>query len=250
VLVAMFCRCYNAPIVWPTGNRLPLASAALAPEKTPRRNSPTFIKKPAMPWLLSSWPNSLKPLGRAARQPSGIPPPRSVFAAPTGKPRHKKLPYASVDRPPQSRRLHPAISRLPRLFSPLLNRACRLNRPLPPLKRLTRRLRTVLLLPSPTRHHAVRAAVAVAVAAIDGKPAPLPKYQPFRRLLPREFRLFRRLLRRSTTLPSLAQPGSLGPLPAFPLNRSRKLRPPGADVTEIPASLRVSPCWRCNSGAC
>src|SRR5713226_6175756 len=155
-LVALFCRCYNALTVWPTGNRLPLGSAALAPEKTLRRSSPTFIKKLATPWSLSNWLNSLRPLGRAAKRPNGTPLPRSAFAAPTGKPRHRKLPHASADRLPRSRLLHPTIFRLLRLFCQPLNRACRLNRPPRTLKRLSLPLRRMLLLLSPTRRPAVR----------------------------------------------------------------------------------------------
>src|SRR4029077_10306294 len=182
-LVALFCRCYNAPTVWPTGNRLPLASAALAPEKTLRRSSPTFFKKPATPWSLSSWPSFLRPLGRAAKRPNGTPPPRSAFAVPTGRPRHRKLPHASADRLPRSRLLHLTIFRLLRLFCLPPNRACRLKRPPRPLKRLSLPLREILLLLPLTRRHAVRAAVAVAVAAIDAKPAPQPR-RPYLLLRP------------------------------------------------------------------
>ncbi len=195
-LVALFCHCYNALTVWPTGNRLPLASAALAPEKTLRRSSPTFFKKPATPWLLSNWLNSLRPPGKAAKRPNGTPPPRSAFAVPTGKPRRRKLPHASADRLPRSRLLHPTIFRLPRLFWQRLNRTCRLKRPQRPLKRLSLPLLRVLLLRSPPRRRALHAAVAVAVAEIDAKPAPLLKRWPFRLLLPRKSRYASRLLRR------------------------------------------------------
>lgn len=177
-LVALFGRCYNALTIWPIGNRLPPGSAALALEKTLQGSSPTFIKKPATPWSLSSWPSSLRRPGRAAKQPNGIPPPQSGFAAPTGGPRPRKLLYAWEDSFPWNRRLHPLLPRLAHPLSPLRNRACHLNRPPRPgaWRALSRPPRKVPLPLSPTLRNVVHAAAAVAVAATDARSL-LPEYQ-------------------------------------------------------------------------
>src|SRR5258708_12268970 len=90
-LVALFCRCYNALTVWPTGNRLPLVSDARALEKTLLRNFPTSIKKPATPWSPLNLQNFLRPPGRVVKQPNGIPRLQSAFVAPIAKPNPTNL---------------------------------------------------------------------------------------------------------------------------------------------------------------
>src|SRR6266436_4611232 len=125
-----------APLGWwhcSVAVTMPLPYGAL--EKTLLGSSPTYIKRLATPWSLSSWLNFLGPLVKAAKLPNGTPPQRSAFAALIGEPRRRKRRRASGDRLPRSRRLCPAIFRFPRLFLPLLNRTCRWNRPQLRLKR-------------------------------------------------------------------------------------------------------------------
>src|SRR4029077_16431939 len=174
-LVAMFRHCYNALTVWPTGNRSPLVSAALALEKTLPRNSRIFIKRRVMPWWPSSWQSSLRRLAKIAKRPSGIPPPPSAFVAPTGKPRPRKLLFAlaetfrlrSLSRNPTNCSHHPKLLLLP-------NPACHLNKPPSRLKRLSPLQARHPDARSPSSRSGAAHAAAVVVAAAIAASLALP----------------------------------------------------------------------------
>jgi len=191
-LVASCRRCYNALTVWLTGNRLPPAYGALALEKTPPHSFLISIRRHATQWSLLNWLNFSKPTAKMAKRQNGIPQPPSASVARIGRPRRKKPPCVSEARlPPRSRHHKPTSCNLLRLLFLFPNPVCPLNRLQKHLKQSSLPRLSPLKIRSPKRRDAVRAAVAVAAAAIAGKPAPLPsrcvrlRCQPKHRFRPR-----------------------------------------------------------------
>jgi|GEM_PF-6197531 len=94
-------RCYNAGNIWLTGSRLPPAFAGPAPAKIPQGSSRRCLRKPATLWLRLNLRASSKLPGKTPTPRNGTSPPPSVFAARTGKPKLRKLRFASVRKYPQ-----------------------------------------------------------------------------------------------------------------------------------------------------
>ena len=233
--------------LWQTGSRSPLVSAERAPAKTPRVNSPIFLRKRATLWLPSNSLAILNPSEIPPMPADGISPLPKDFVAPIGRLRLRRAPLVWA---PLPRRKFPLISRLPLQHLRELKPCPRLLR-LPSLrpKRAHRRsnlrqnpipfrllLRPLLLQPLP---QAAGVVVVAAVAAIINAPEDRPTVRPppgsrdpsrlrFHAPSPKILLRTLRLLR----APSIAWPN-------YP-----PLRPLCGDDPAIPVSPRVSPNWK------
>src|ERR1700686_315711 len=184
--------------VWLTGNKLPLASVALALEKTPPPSSPISTKRRGTRWSLLSWLSFLRPPGKAMKQPDGIPPLPNVFGALTGRPKRRKLRCVWADKLLPQVSHPPAISSFRLLSFPLLSPVCPLRKPQRHLKPLLYQPLKFQVVTFQKRHAGPHAAVAAAVDAIAANPNParLPNHQRFRLRPLRNFPRASRLLPR------------------------------------------------------
>src|SRR5215471_15519479 len=96
--------------LWQTGSRSPLVSAERAPAKTPRVNSPIFLRKRATLWLPSNSLAILNPSEIPRMPADGISPLLRDFVAPIGRLRLRRAPLVWA---PPLRRKFPLISCLP-----------------------------------------------------------------------------------------------------------------------------------------
>jgi hypothetical protein len=95
--------------LWQTGSRSPLVSAERAPAKTPRANSPIFLRRRATLWLPSNSLAILSPSEIPLTPVDGISPLPKDFVVPIGRPRLRRAPLVWA---PLLRRKSLLISRL------------------------------------------------------------------------------------------------------------------------------------------